>query len=86
MTNYLISKERPIKRLKLYYDDDSTCLYGMELFDVSDNLIITFGWLHHGDGEDNDTIDIKLLEGQTITGFRSAGSYDDDCPGTHMHF
>ena len=84
LVNYPITKERPIKRLELYYDDDSKCLYGMQIFDKNNAPMLKLGWFHHGDDDVKIVIDLK--EGQKITGFRSSGPYEEEFPATHMHF
>ena len=59
IVNYPITKERPIKKLELFYDDDSKCLYGMQIYDKNNQLMLKLGWLHHGDDEVKIVIDLK---------------------------
>ena len=63
LVNYPIAKERPIKKLELYYDDDSKCLYGMQIFDKNNAPMLKLGWFHHGDDDDEIKIVIDLEEG-----------------------
>ena len=59
IVNYPITKERPIKKLELFYDDDSKCLYGMQIYDKNNQLMLKLGWLHHGDDEVKIVIELK---------------------------
>ena len=59
LVNYPITKERPIKKLELYYDDDSKCLYGMQIFDKNNAPMLKLGWFHHSDDDVKTVIDLK---------------------------